>query len=55
MVAPLFPRAGLAEQIWANSLVARRKFRRVSYAITSLGLAMAASGFAVLVERLWNW
>jgi hypothetical protein len=44
-----------AEQVWATSLVARRKFRRVSYAIASLGLAMASSGLAVLVERLWNW
>ncbi|WP_428982887.1 Pycsar system effector family protein [Phytohabitans maris] len=45
----------LADQIWANSLVARRKFRRVSYAIRLLGLAMLSSGTAVVVERLWNW
>jgi len=44
----------LAEQIWANSHVARRKFRRVSFAVRFLGLAMASSGVAVLVQRLWD-
>lgn len=45
----------LGEQIWATSLVARWKFRRISYAFWFLGLAMASSGLAVVVERLWNW
>ncbi|OLF13462.1 hypothetical protein BU204_27070 [Actinophytocola xanthii] len=42
------------EQVWANSLVARRKFRRVSYAVTFLGLAMVTSGLAVIVHRAWD-
>lgn len=45
----------VAEQVWSNSRVARRKFRRVSYAIWSLGGAMISSGLAVIVQRVWNW
>ena len=44
----------LAEQLWANSLVARRKFRRVAFAIYALGIAMFAAGAAVVVGRLWG-
>lgn len=44
----------IVEQVWANSLVARRKFRRVAYAVTFLGIAMASSGVAVIVQRVWN-
>jgi hypothetical protein len=46
--------ANLAEQVWANSLVARRKFRRVTYAVGFLGVAMVSSGLAVVVQRVWN-
>jgi hypothetical protein len=42
----------LVEQMWANSLVARRKFRRVALATYALGTAMFAAGAAVIVERL---
>ena len=42
----------LVEQLWANSLVARRKFRRVAFGIYALGLAMLAAGAAVVVGRL---
>jgi hypothetical protein len=42
----------IADQVWVNSIVARRKFRRVSYAVVFLGLAMASSGAAVIVQRL---
>jgi Family of unknown function (DUF5706) len=44
----------LTEQIWANSLVARRKFRQVSYATRFLGLSMFSCGCAVLIQRVWN-
>jgi hypothetical protein len=44
----------LVEQLWATSLVARRKFRRVAYAVTFLGIAMASSGLAVIIQRVWN-
>ncbi|WP_088998256.1 Pycsar system effector family protein [Micromonospora echinofusca] len=42
----------LAEQVWANSKVARAKFRRVAVAIYLLGAAMLSSGAAVLAYRL---
>jgi hypothetical protein len=42
----------LAEQLWANSKVARRKYRRVSIAIYLLGGAMLSSGVAVVLERV---
>jgi Family of unknown function (DUF5706) len=42
----------LIEQMWANSLVARRKFRRVAIATYALGTAMFAAGAAVVIERL---
>ena len=45
----------IAEQTWANSLVARRKFRRVSYAVLFLGAAMASSGAAIIVNRVWGF
>lgn len=45
----------IADQVWANSIVARRKFRRVSYAIRLLGAAMVSASAAVIVERLWGW
>ena len=44
-----------AEQVWANSIVARRKFRRVAYAMWLLAFAMIGSGLAVAVGRLWDW
>jgi hypothetical protein len=45
----------IAEQIWANSTVARRKFRRVSVSIYLLGAAMLTGGTAVLVQRIGGW
>ncbi len=42
----------LSDQIWANSQVARRKFRNASIAIYMLGGAMVASGCAVVLDRL---
>jgi hypothetical protein len=45
----------IADQVWATSIVARRKFRRVSYAIRLLGAAMVSAGAAVIVERLGGW
>jgi Family of unknown function (DUF5706) len=45
----------VTEQVWANSVIARSKFRRVGYAVRLLGLAMLTSGAAVVVARLWNW
>jgi hypothetical protein len=42
----------IVEQVWANSLVARRKFRRVAYSVTFLGLAMVSSGLAVIGQRV---
>jgi hypothetical protein len=44
----------VAEQIWSNSRVARRKFVRVSLAVRFLGVAMVAAGLAVVVQRLWG-
>ena len=45
----------VAEQVWANSRVAHRKFRHVSFAVRALGVAMVSAGAAVAVERLWGW
>jgi hypothetical protein len=42
----------LAAQIWANSLVAQRKFRRVAYATWLIGAAMFCSGVAVLLQHI---
>ena len=39
-------------QVWANSVVARRKFRQVAAATWLLGLALVSGGVAVLLERI---
>jgi hypothetical protein len=44
----------LAEQIWANSIIAKRKFERVRWGVRFLGVAMTCVGSSVLVARLWN-
>jgi len=45
----------VGDQLWANSLVARGKFRRVAYATWFLSGGMIFAGTAVLADRLWNW
>jgi len=45
----------VSDQIWSNSRVARHKLRRVSFAIRFLGASMVFGGFAVVVQRVWNW
>jgi hypothetical protein len=45
-------RRHVIEQIWANSKVARGKFRRVAFATYALGGAMAFTGAALVVERM---
>lgn len=42
----------ISRQIWANSLVARRKFRHVTSATWLLGAAMLVSGVAALLQRI---
>ena len=42
----------VAQQVWANSVIARKKFRRVALAVYALGIAMACSGLALVVEGL---
>ena len=39
-------------QVWANSIVARRKFRQVTVATWLLGLALVAGGVTVFLERI---
>ena len=39
-------------QIWANSLVAKRKFRNVSAATWLIGLALVSGGTSVFLERV---
>ncbi|GAA3298241.1 hypothetical protein Dvina_52290 [Dactylosporangium vinaceum] len=44
----------LIDQVWSNSMVARRKFRRVSFAVVFLGSSMAFSGTSVILQRVWD-
>jgi Family of unknown function (DUF5706) len=39
-------------QVWANSVVARRKFRQVTVATWLLGLGLVTAGVAVFLERI---
>ena len=39
-------------QVWANSMIARRKFRQVTIATWLLGLGLVACGVAVFLERI---
>jgi hypothetical protein len=52
MADPERIRREVVEQIWTNSLVARRKFRHVSAATWLIGLALISGGVAVYLERL---
>lgn len=45
-------RAQVASQIWANSLVARRKFHRVRAATWCICFGLVGAGAAVFLERL---
>lgn len=44
----------VADQIWANSQVARLKFRRVAVAVWSLGAGMVLAGAAAVAQQLWG-
>lgn len=45
-------RQEVVEQIWANSLVARRKFRYVAAATWLIGIALVSGGIAMYLERI---
>ena len=45
-------RRQIAEQIWANSVVAHRKYRNIKLATYSLAVAMATGAAAGILGRL---
>jgi hypothetical protein len=49
---PQVMREEVAEQIWANSVVARRKFRHVAVATWLIGAALVTGGLSVYLERM---
>jgi hypothetical protein len=43
------------DQVWANSCVAYRKYRMVTWAIWFFRAALVIAGSSVLAHRIWGW